>query len=47
MFDNAMAFNPKDNWVYAIAANLRDFFENTWIECTMRMESKKIIGKGA
>jgi len=25
-----MTFNPRDNWVYAIAVKLRNLFENTW-----------------
>jgi hypothetical protein len=45
VFENAMVFNPKDHWVYAMAANLRDLFENSWIECMMRIESKRILGK--
>jgi hypothetical protein len=42
VFNNAMTFNPKGHWVYEMANNLRSLFENTWIECTMRLERKKM-----
>lgn len=42
VFRNAVTFNPKDHWVYAMAVNLRNLFENTWIECTMRLERNRM-----
>ena len=42
VFSNAMTFNPKDHWVHAFAVNLRNLFENTWIESTLRIERKKM-----
>lgn len=42
VFENAMTFNPRDHWVYAMAVTLQNLFENTWIECTMRLERKRM-----